>query len=538
MHSVKQYGSTADSREGDTMRKTKKKQLFAALLSSALIVSNIAAAFPQTTVFASEGGEAVNGETTAEVAEEPAPSAVQETPAAEPAAEPVEVQETAPAEISVPEGTSSDNAAETAPSQPEGTGETSPEIPAEASGIGADESGVRKNPAEAASGTTGTEAAAAVSSEAAVLTEETAPSLTILYKAGEGGSVTVGQESFSAADLANGAVPAGAEAVSAEGFQFVNWTAADESIVSDSTVFAPSVTADMSGEVVYTANFAPVETPVTIQRMVTVEYIAGEGGKVSRSSETIDVGADGVSFEGAEAAADDGYRFVGWTDANGQAVSSEARLVPAVSADLADKTVYTANFEKKKASMPAQDFEGTAGSVHVTVHADEGNFPEGTTMSLKTVSTSSILNNDSVQDAVGKDREVVDAVAVDITFRDKDGNEIEPVGTISVNMRASSSVEGESHEILHIDDNGNASAVTSASATGASFEAGEFSIYVITGIDTAKQEPAIATYKFYDADGKEISDSTQKVKNGETVYAPTTPEKPEASSLAGPIPRT
>ena len=84
--------------------------------------------------------------------------------------------------------------------------------------------------------------------------EETAPALTILYKAGEGGSVTVGQESFSAADLTNGAVPAGAEAVSAEGFQFVNWTAADESIVSEGAVFVPSVTADMSGEVVYTAN--------------------------------------------------------------------------------------------------------------------------------------------------------------------------------------------------------------------------------------------------------------------------------------------
>lgn len=155
-----QYGSTADSREGDAMRKTKKKQLFAALLSSALIVSNIAAAFPQTTVFASEGGEAVNGETTAEVAEEPAPSAVQETPAAEPAAEPVEVQETAPAEISVPEGTSSDNAAEAASgttgTEAEGTGEsTVPEV--------------------------SSEAAAAVSSEAAVLTEETAPSLTILF---------------------------------------------------------------------------------------------------------------------------------------------------------------------------------------------------------------------------------------------------------------------------------------------------------------------------------------------------------------------
>ena len=136
--------------------------------------------------------------------------------------------------------------------------------------------------------------------------------------------------------------------------------------MSEGAVFVPSVTADMSGEVVYTANFAPVETPVTIQRMVTVEYIAGEGGKVSRSSETIDVNAEGASFEGAEAAADDGYRFIRWTDANGAAVSTDARFVPAVNADLSDKIVYTANFEKKKASMPEQDFEGTAGGVHVT----------------------------------------------------------------------------------------------------------------------------------------------------------------------------
>ena len=211
-------------------------------------------------------------------------------------------------------------------------------------------------------------------------------------------------------------------------------------------------------------------------------------------------------------------------------MSRDVTFVPAVGPDTAEKSVYTANF-KKIITRPAQDFEGTAGSVHVSVHADEGNFPEGTTMHLKTVSTSSILNNDSVQDAVGKDREVVDAVAVDITFQDKDGNEIEPAGTISVRMTTSSRVEGESHEVLHIDDNGNASAVTSASATGASFDAGEFSIYVITGIDTPDQSPAIATYVFYDAKGNEIAGSTQKVKNGETVYAPTTPEKPGSKFL-------
>lgn len=171
--------------------------------------------------------------------------------------------------------------------------------------------------------------------------------------------------------------------------------------------------------------------------------------------------------------------------------------------------------------MPAQDFEGSVSGVHVNVHADEGRFPEGTTMHLAPVPKSSILNNDSVQDAVGEDKEVVDAIAVDITFQDKDGKEIEPAGTISVNMSTSRDVSGDSHQVLHIDDNGNASQVTDASAEGASFEASEFSIYVITGADN----PAIATYKFHDADGNVISDSIQKVKNGETVYAPTTPEK-------------
>ncbi len=294
--------------------------------------------------------------------------------------------------------------------------------------------------------------------------DEPSSVLTIHYQAAEGGSVTADQETIASADLANGAVPSGAEAIASEGYDFVNWTEGG-AVVSESAYFVPSVTADMSGELVYTANFASQQmTEETAAHMVLAEYAASEGGSVSQTSE-------------------------------------------------------------KTTAMPAQDFEGTAGSVHVSVHADEGNFPEGTVMSLEVVPVSTILNNDSVQNAVGQDREVVDAAAVDITFRDSNGNKIEPVNAISVHMSTSSSVEGESHEVLHIDDSGKASSVTSASADSAEFEADAFSIYVITGIGTAEQQPAIATYVFYDADGNEITASTQKVKNGETVYAPDTPEK-------------
>ena len=354
--------------------------------------------------------------------------------------------------------------------------------------------------------------------------DEPSSVLTIHYQAAEGGSVTADQETIASADLANGAVPSGAEAIASEGYDFVNWTAGG-AVVSESAYFVPSVTADMSGELVYTANFAAQQmTEETAAHMVLAEYAASEGGSVSRTSETVDVNAAGASFQGAEALANESYRFTGWKDADGTIVSTDPVFVPSVSADLADHIVYTAVFEKTTA-MPAQDFEGTAGSVHVSVHADEGNFPEGTAMSLEVVPVSTILNNDSVQNAVGQDREVVDAAAVDITFRDRNGNKIEPVNAISVHMSTSSSVEGESHEVLHIDDSGNASSVTSASADSAEFEADAFSIYVITGIDTAEQQPAIATYVFHDADGNEITASTQKVKNGETVYVPDTPEK-------------
>ena len=253
----------------------------------------------------------------------------------------------------------------------------------------------------------------------------------------------------------------------------------------------------MKGEITYTAHFEKkaVEAPAT--RMVTAEYVAGKGGSVSRASETVDALAEGAAFLGSTAEAADGYAFVNWTAADGSEAGTDAAFVPSVSPETAERTVYTANF-KKINTRPAP------------------------------VSRSSILSNDSVQDAVGEDREVVDAIAVDITFRNKNGDEIEPDGAISVSMSTSRSVSGESHQVLHIDDSGNASQVAGASADGASFEAGEFSIYVITGSDE-NQKPAIATYIFHGADGKVIS--TQKVKDGETVYAPTTPEKDDAVFL-------
>ncbi|MDD5850642.1 MAG: InlB B-repeat-containing protein, partial [Galactobacillus timonensis] len=346
-----------------------------------------------------------------------------------------------------------------------------------------------------------------------------AETVTVYYAAAEGGSVSSASEVVQASS----GQAVGSEAKAAEGFVFKNWTASDGTVVSTNAFFAPQIPPTANGgNYTYTAHFEKAaETPAT--RMVTVQYVAGNGGTVDRDSETVDVLSADAALLGSTATAQEGYQFVDWTASDDSIVSSNASIVPALSADMPEKTVYIANF-KKTDTMPAQDFEGSVSGVQVTVHADEGRFPEGTTMHLASVPMASILNNDSVQDAVGEDKEVVDAIAVDITFQDKDGKEIEPAGTISVNMSTSRDVGGESHQVLHIDDSGNASQVTDASAEGATFEASEFSIYVIAGSDE-NQTPAIATYIFHDAKGNEISGSTQKVKDGETVYAPTTPEK-------------
>ena len=197
----------------------------------------------------------------------------------------------------------------------------------------------------------------------------------------------------------------------------------------------------------------------------------------------------------------------------------------APAADKEQKTEQKQDSEETEVSWPAQTFTGHANNITVNVTAAEGIFPEGTTMVTTAVSaqTAKAIAN-AASDA---EAEVVDAIGVDISFRDASGNEIEPKDGKNVQVRmtvdAASTLSGDSFSVVHQSDNGNVQKVTeNATAEGAVFESGEFSIYVITG-EGLEQKPAIATYYFHDADGNQID--VQKVKDGETVYAPTTPEK-------------
>ena len=174
--------------------------------------------------------------------------------------------------------------------------------------------------------------------------------------------------------------------------------------------------------------------------------------------------------------------------------------------------------------LPAGTFTGSTSQMTVSVSYGEETFKTGTEMKVAYVSRSEAIA--AAEQTASEDQEVIDAMAVDITFTDSDGNEVQPEGAVSVSLeprRALASTETSTQEVLHKEDNGNVQVVGNAdvSAAGAEFSADHFSIYVIS----SKDSPAIATYIFHDADGNVLAGYTQKVKNDEIVYAPTTPEK-------------
>ena len=81
-------------------------------------------------------------------------------------------------------------------------------------------------------------------------------------------------------------------------------------------------------------------------------------------------------------------------------------------------------------------------------------------------------------------------------------------------------VQGEQINVYHMDNEASApEKIASNVSADPTVKAAHFSIYIVSGETT----PAVATYQFLDAKGSVVSE--QKVKDGETLYAPASPEK-------------
>ena len=166
-----------------------------------------------------------------------------------------------------------------------------------------------------------------------------------------------------------------------------------------------------------------------------------------------------------------------------------------VFAQIVRETITTGTEKKKEIPMPAVTFDKEAATDHgtITVHveADEGTFEQGTTMSVKRVSSQDILDK-AIEAAGGRGS----AAAVDISFRKADGTETEPAKPIRVKMTAKVLSQADKVHVVHVDDTGSTDVVakksdgktiesTSSEAASSdaknavSFESDSFSVYAI-----------------------------------------------------------
>ena len=106
------------------------------------------------------------------------------------------------------------------------------------------------------------------------------------------------------------------------------------------------------------------------------------------------------------------------------------------------------------------------------------------------------------------------AVALDITIQNKDGVEIQPNGSVNISFENVAASAQETN-VYHVTND--ASTVTEVATNAQSFDADHFSIYVITN----ENKVPLTTFNFV-ANGTTVS--TQIVKSGDTLIAPTAPD--------------
>lgn len=145
-------------------------------------------------------------------------------------------------------------------------------------------------------------------------------------------------------------------------------------------------------------------------------------------------------------------------------------------------------------NMPAQTFKAETETMAVSVSAKEGAFPAETIMKVKDIKDEKILNVIAV--AAKKDKTEVKTIqAVDISFYNADGKEIEPAKPVRVTLSSDIVKKADVPKIIHVDDKGNAEIIrqvnkkeTKNATAGDSvvFDADSFSVYGIIGTTIEK----------------------------------------------------
>ena len=162
--------------------------------------------------------------------------------------------------------------------------------------------------------------------------------------------------------------------------------------------------------------------------------------------------------------------------------------------------------EDEDVEYPPAKFSRTVGDMTVNISAPDGALPEGAKVKVQSVRTGEI--KEAVEELVDTGRVVK---AVDITFYNKEGKEIEPKKDVSVSFASDKFGSLKKPEVVHINDDGDAEKVAGAKVNNnrATFSSDEFSVYAV--IETVIP---ILTITFMNGED-EIA--TMYVKKGDTA---------------------
>ncbi len=203
----------------------------------------------------------------------------------------------------------------------------------------------------------------------------------------------------------------------------------------------------------------------------------------------------------------EGYVFEGWM-AGGEKVHAGTIV-------RGDMTI-TAGYRR---NAPETTLTGTADGVTVSVHAEEGTFPKGTTMEVRSDNTASLRRK--ADGAVSAPVTEVRGVAVH--FEDADGERVEPEGTLSVSVSAS--LEADTLSVV----SGSGTVLAASAGNTASFETKSLSLLAVVGSVSEDSVPR-RTYAFYLGDNLL---STQIIRDGGRLTDPGIPELPGNQRFEG-----
>ena len=167
------------------------------------------------------------------------------------------------------------------------------------------------------------------------------------------------------------------------------------------------------------------------------------------------------------------YRFEYWMDQNGQKVTENTT----VESDMVLSAYYYDLYPGFKASSYGDSL------VSISVDVPHGALPENTGVRYKRVSGEDYRGR--VESILGQAAGSISAV--DISFYNYVlRQELEPLegSKVTVNVNAFGMTEAESLSVIHIKNSGSAEVVAQSTSSSFSFEADEFSIYIVAETQT------------------------------------------------------